>query len=61
METQALMFSFKTPYNGGDTMTYYKIKVISISGERTIKVPEKEMNWFLVNAAKRGWHLEFIG
>ena len=55
------MFSFKTPYNGGDTMTYYKIKVISISGERTIKVPEKEMNWFLVNAAKRGWHLEFIG
>ena len=42
-------------------MTYYKIKVVSISGEKEYKVSEKEMNWFLVNAAKRGWKLEFIG
>lgn len=41
-------------------MTYYKIKVISISGERTIKVPEKEMNSFLETAKRLKWKLEFI-
>lgn len=54
------IFIQNTPYHGGDTMTYYKIKAISISGEKIYNVSEKEMNWFLINAAKRGWKLEFI-
>ncbi len=42
-------------------MTYYKIKVISISGERIIKVPEREMNTFLGTVKRLNWKIEFIG
>lgn len=50
-----------TPYYGGDTMAYYKIKVISISGEKIIKVPEREMNTFLDTAKRMNWEIKFVG
>ena len=42
-------------------MTYYLIKVESISGTKEVKVPEREMNNFIETAKRLNWKLSFIG
>lgn len=64
METRALNVLYfciqNTSYNGGDTMTIYKIKVTTGGTEVTINVPEKDMQLFLDKAKELNWKIEFI-
>lgn len=62
METRVVFFNIiNTSYNGGDTMTYYLIKIESISGIKEIKVPEREINNLIETAKRLKWKLSFIG
>lgn len=42
-------------------MTYYLIKIESISGIKEIKVPEREINNLIETAKRLKWKLSFIG